>query len=158
MIDAGEPKDGDYVRYLDALTNASTSQAAEGLAPGRAAEAAARRSARRARAAGTAPGHVQPPPAQPAKTTGGRPKAEQARQLQETLDARLNQLRNALPDASGSGPAHFVRQAGRFAFIAGIALIVLSFTDHAPFFADPVTGLVLIASSAFLKRLARTLS
>lgn len=168
MIDSSEPKDGDYVRYVESLVNApkaqqlqevqstgwghgadagTTRDAVPGAAPGR-----FPRQAARADAGATRPDAGGAPP----DAGETRPHRGSGPLHADSLEARLEQLRRTLP-ATSPGLPHQMRRIAGFATFAGIALIALSFADAPPFFAHPAPGILLVAAGAFLRRFARKL-
>lgn len=159
MIDAREPKDGDYASYVESLVNAPASPP-----PSR----AARPGARGRHAARTAPG-TQTEDARPGQSSRraalpGAPAAgspgtggADGSQPDPSVEAGLQQLRQAFPGATVESVGQLLQRAAGFATIAGGALILLSFSDAPPFFASPALGMLLIVAGFGMRGLARKL-
>lgn len=185
MIDASEPKDGDYVRYVEALVNAPKAQQLQETSAGGWGHGAEAPERGRGGTAGAAAGQptgqqstgttAQRFPRQVAYPDAGatrpdagharpdagttRPEPGSAHSPGESLEARLQQLQRlqATLAASPGALPQLLRRIAGFASFAGIAMILLSFTDDPPFFAHPVPGILLIAVGAFLRGLPRKL-
>jgi hypothetical protein len=154
MIDAREPKNGDFVSYVENLSKMPVGQSlphAPDDAFGHGSGGGSAKAPGPAPGAGAQRGHEASPilNAESAK-----------RAIQELLKARSERL-------GTSGPAghEFSHQVGRvlsrvaaIATLAGIALIAMSFSDSPPFFADPVLGIGLVVMGAVANRLSRKLA
>lgn len=130
MIDAREPKNGDYARYVEELVNA-TATGATPTAPSPAARPASPRPLR-----GSAPD---------ARPDGPLPRQPRAKGAERQSPPEPGEL------------AHVLRRVAGIASFIGLALILLSLTDMAPFFADPAFGMLLLAAGIFINRFARKL-
>ena len=153
MIDAREPKNGDYASYLEGLVGKAPGAVPAGRpllrGPGR--DPGARR---RGGAAGSPDAAVRP--------SG----ADSRRAAAEGAQAAIGAANGAGGRQAGieRGPAGMgrpmpvtgaLRQAALFSTMAGIALIGLSLLDDPPFFADAGLGILLVAVGAFINRFVR---
>jgi hypothetical protein len=159
MIDAREPKDGDYASYVESMVNAPKAQKLPAEPPadawGRQAGGQPPRADQGPAATRSGAGSAQQ--RLPRTPAPGAQHGEARRHVHETLEARLEQLRLALPDASAGGLAQLLRRAATFASVIGIALVVLSFSNDPPFFANPGFGMLLVVLGAVLRRVAKNL-
>jgi hypothetical protein len=154
MIDAREPKNGDFVSYVENLSKMPVGQTLTSAADDAFGHGAGRGGAKAQGSAGPAasgPGHGASP----------MPNAENAkRAIQEMLKARRERLGTAGP--AGQEFSHQVAKVlsrvAAIATLAGIALVAMSFTDEPPFFADPVLGIGLVVMGAVANRLSRKLA
>ena len=135
MIDAREPKNGDYARYVEELVNAGAAPPAPPQAPPQA-----------------PPRAPQPASARPAR--GSTPDARTGGPLPR--QPRTQEAERQSPPEPGEF-AHVLRRVAGITSFIGLALILLSLTDMAPFFADPAFGMLLLAAGIFLNRFARKL-
>lgn len=141
MIDAREPRNGDYASYVENLVDQSARALSAPRSPGRD-PGARKRASRRSAAQATSP-------------AGGAPAGLPAGGMLG------NQPGTGLPgpdsfEAAAAGVAGALRRAAAVATVAGIALIGLSMLDDPPFFAEPGLGILLIAIGAFINRFARS--
>lgn len=164
MIDAREPKNGDYASYVESLVNSPDSRPpTRATAPGARGRRAARAAAG-ARAGDAKTGDARP--AQPPRRAA-LPGAPAAGSLwgnsangplpDPSVEAGLQQLRQAFPGATMESVGQLLQRAASFATIAGGALILLSFSDDPPFFASPALGMLLIVAGFGMRGLARRL-
>lgn len=129
MIDSSEPKDGDFVAYVEKLVRlpAGARPPAEGASPGEVTRDQPDRGrlARRIRTPDSRPGG------------GGGPAAH-------------------IEQATHDVVRKVARVLGRVAtlmLVAGIALTAIAFADHPPFHVDPMVGVVLAVGGALVRRL-----
>jgi len=176
MIDAREPKNGDFATYVESLVRLPTEQKLHAPAPG------AVQTRRESRASAAAHGSGAP------HTAWGRHAADPAAALEKLPEA----LRRVLGARTGTSPAAqggagpgtqggagpttqggagpttqggaglpdemakpFARALSRIAgiaVIAGLSILAMSFGQDPPFFADPVLGIGLIVGGALAHR------
>jgi hypothetical protein len=152
MIDAREPKNGDFVSYVEKLAKMPVGQVLPPASDDAFGHGAGRAGAGTPRQGGGA----RPAPAPPQ----GRDAEDARRAHKEMLEARREKLAGAGP--AGREFAHQVsavlRRVAAFATFAGIAMVALSFTDEPPFFAQPVLGIGLVVIGAVANRLSRKLA
>ena len=150
MINSQEPKDGDFARYVENLSN---------LAPGQ--------------------GQVIGPRAPGSQSDiDAQPRREQLKALRKAIDDRKQQAlargpgslfgRSAgstaadhtaavPPELSSAlaGLGRFVTRLASLAVVAGVVLIGLSFIDELPFQLDPTTGLQVLAVGIVMRFMSR---
>ena len=168
MMDAREPKDGDFVTYVENLVRLPTAQ---GMQPPSSVATPERGDTAKDRASQSAWGHAGgmqagierlPEPVRKVLEAKDGNAAKQV--LQAVLQARRA---SAAKSRSQAGQSHAdpsdsasrtIGQVATIATILGIALIALSFAPDAPFFADPVLGITLLVAGAIARRLSRKLA
>lgn len=172
MIDSGEPRDGDFVRYVDELTRrppgASLPQApgpGEVVPPARGERESLLQTLRDVltNRAGTPPsaGSDQASAGLPAppRTTSRAPASAhppaplQPRPVPSSARTRAG---NTGPDAAMVG--RVLTRLASIAIFAGVVLLAMSFAEDPPVPIDPIVGVALLAGAAIVKRIARGLA
>ena len=124
MIDSNEPRNGDFVTYVENLVRLPKGAGlpAEGASPG------------------------QVPRDRPAAKAGSR----WGRSGAGSAPPDIEQLARGAARTIG----RVLGRVATFMLIAGIALLAISFADNPPFHVDPMLGIFLAVGGALLRRLA----
>lgn len=188
MLDAREPKNGDFATYVENLTRHPPTQHPMGgeapkhsaghhggPAPGAAAPGGEKlKSALRAWSHGRAKTPDPHPPAQQAAAQAAtQPTAQAVAQASRSAPAPANPpaasqrvegadpMAGVPPEAVASARASLAKlleRASAIATFVGIAMIATSFADDPPFFSDPLVGVALLFFAGIANRIKRSLA
>ncbi len=159
MIDSNEPKDGDFVRYVDDLVRMPRGAAHPmvGGAPGEVArdnkpsldgpnaliEGLRRILVERTRTPGSGDATASPTP-------GAKPAPIAPRTIPAPQRARSGAANEAAVTISRA-----IRRIASLAIFAGVVLLAMSFADDPPLAVDPIVGIALLVGAAVLKRISK---
>ncbi|MCL4747500.1 MAG: hypothetical protein KJZ83_19105 [Burkholderiaceae bacterium] len=171
MIDSNEPKDGDFVRYVDDLMRMPRGVAPVmgGRSPGEAARdtktllaspktlieglrkvlvEAQRVQAQRGGTQGAGGADSSAPGAKPA------PLAPHKMPAPHTMSAP-RRARAGTATSAAAGISRAISRVASFAIFAAVVLLAMSFADDPPLEIDPFVGIALLVGAAVLKRVSR---
>lgn len=133
MLETGEPKDGDFARYVERLVHPPTG-------------------AKPPDAAGASRSPALPPAARPTAVAQAGVHAGAAAERPTPAEA-LAAARRSLETVRRSA-ANLLAKAAVAATFAGVALLVISFADGPPALADPTLGVGLLIAGFVANRLS----
>ena len=177
MIDSREPKDGDFVEYVDKLVRMprGATHPMAGGAPGEVAretkpsldgpnaliEGLRRILIERTRTPGGGDNTRTPSGGDTAWGPGGRdataspaPGAKPAPLAPRTIAAPQRARAGAANEAAVA-ISRTMRRIASLAIFAGVVLLAMSFADDPPLEIDPIVGIALLVGAAVLKRIAK---
>ena len=176
MIESNEPRDGDFVRYVDELMRRSPG-APLPQAPGPGEVVPAARGERESllqtlrdvltNRAGAPPRTGTPPPAGSGPDSARLPAPERAQApatarspapMQPRTVPSSARTRAGGASAESAMVARVLARIASIASFAGVVLLAMSFADEPPVPIDPIVGIALLAGAAVVRRIARGLA